>query len=290
MKNASKNSTGHFTAAWHFLTSLNKRLMGSYLIILFILLWQFAPSFGWTNPHYVPPFTTVLGDGAYIGISKILIHISISLKRVLVGFAVAMTAGLPLGFILGGGVPKVAETLRPLIAFLQQIPPYILYPVFMLIIGPGENGIHLVIFWSVFWPVLNTTIQGVGAMDAKLIRCARTMNAGVVTVFFKVVLPAVFPNLMRGVRSGLTMGFLMLIGAESMGADSGVGWMINNAQRMAWVPRVYLGALIVCSVGFLLNWWLGVIERTFVDWKPVAEEAVTLENKAVTREIGRGEK
>jgi NitT/TauT family transport system permease protein len=256
------------------LVSINDKLIGTYLIVLFILVWQFASNFGWTNPHYVPPFTTVLADGAFIGAEKIFIHIAISLKRVVVGFTIACLAGLPLGFILGGGIPKVAEVLRPLITFLQQIPPYILYPVFMLIIGPGENGIHLVIFWSVFWPVLNTTTQGMREIDAKLIRCARSMSASGLTVFFKVVMPAVFPNLMRGIRNGLTMGFLMLIGAESMGADSGIGWMINNAQRMAWVPRVYLGALIVCIVGFLLNWWLGVIERTFVDWKPVAIEKI----------------
>jgi len=253
------------------LSHIHSKLSGTYLIIIFILVWQFSHNFGWTNPLYVPPFTTVIDDGAYIGISKILIHISISLKRVIVGFAISASIALPLGFVLGGGVPKLAKVLRPLISFLQQIPPYILYPVFMLVIGPGENGIHLVIFWSVFWPVLNTTIQGVGELDAKLIRAARTMSAKGVTVFFKIVLPAVFPNLMRGIRSGLTMGFLMLIGAESMGADSGLGWMINNAQRMAWVPRVYLGALIVCIIGFLLNWWLGVIERTFVDWKQVTE-------------------
>ncbi len=253
------------------LLAANSRLVGTYLIIIFILVWQFSHSFGWTNPLYVTPFTAVLEDGAYIGIGKILIHISISLKRVLLGFAISTAAALPLGFILGGGIPKVAQVLKPLFLFLQQIPPYILYPVFMLIIGPGENGILLVIFWSVFWPVLNTTMQGVGDLDAKLVRCARAMSANRFVIFFKVVLPAVFPSLMRGIRSGLTMGFLMLIGAESMGADSGLGWMINNAQRMAWVPRVYLGALIVCIVGFLLNWWLGVIERTFIDWKQLVE-------------------
>jgi NitT/TauT family transport system permease protein len=250
--------------------SANEKLAGAYLIIAFILVWQFSHSFGWTNPLYVPPFTAVLDDGAYIGIGKILIHISITLKRVLFGFAISTLAALPLGFVLGGGVPKLARVLKPLISFLQQIPPYILYPVFMLAIGPGENGIHLVIFWSVFFPVLNTAIQGVGDIDAQLVRAAKAMGANGAEVFLKVVLPGVFPSLMRGVRSGLTMGFLMIIGAESMGADSGLGWMINNAQRMAWVPRVYLGALTVCIVGFLLNWWLGVIERTFVDWKPEA--------------------
>jgi NitT/TauT family transport system permease protein len=190
---------------------------------------------------------------------------------VIIGFSVSAALALPLGFILTGGLPRVSAFLRPLFAFLQQIPPYILFPVFLLIFGPGENGIYLVIFWSVFFPILFTTMQGVREIDAKLISAARALNCNGFTVFYKVVLPATFPSLMRGVRSGLSMAFLMLIGAESMGADSGIGWMINNAQKLGWIPRIYLGALIVCIVGFALNYGLGVIERVFVDWKPAAE-------------------
>ncbi|MDR3310855.1 MAG: ABC transporter permease [Oscillospiraceae bacterium] len=255
------------------LLKINNKLMGTYLIILFLLVWQFAPDLGWTNPTWIPPLTTVLSEGADLGVAKTIIHMCISLRRVVIGFAVSVAAGLPLGFILGGGVPKLSSFLKPLISFLQQIPPYILYPLFLLVFGPGEKGIHLVIFWSVFFPILNTVIQGVGELDAKLLRAARAMSANGFEVFFKVVLPAVFPSLMRGMRSGLTMGFLMLIGAESMGADSGIGWMIHNAQGLGWIPRIYLGALIVCVVGFLLNYLLGVIERVFVDWKPVADSA-----------------
>jgi NitT/TauT family transport system permease protein len=251
--------------------AINKRLMGTYLIIAFVALWQILPSVGLMNSTFVPPFSTVLADGAKLGLAKILIHICISLKRVLVGFAVSAVIALPLGFVLGGGIPKVARFLWSLIAFLQQIPPYILYPVFLLVFGPGENGIYLVIFWSVFFPILFTTMQGVNEVDAKLVKAARAMSCNGFLVFIKVVLPATFPSILRAVRTGLSMAFLMLIGAESLGADSGLGWMINNAQKLGWISRIYLGALIVCIVGFAVNYGLGVVERVFIDWKPVAE-------------------
>ncbi|MDR0936574.1 MAG: ABC transporter permease [Oscillospiraceae bacterium] len=254
-----------------FLLAANNKAIRFYMIIAFILLWQFAPDLGLTNPTFVPPFTQVLADGAELGLTKILVHICISMKRVIIGFAVSAVIALPLGFILNGGLPKVSAFLRPLFAFLQQIPPYILYPVFLLVFGPGENGIYLVIFWSVFFPILFTTQQGVSEIDAKLIRASKAMNCNGARIFLKVVLPATFPSLMRGIRSGLSMAFLMLIGAESMGADSGIGWMINNAQKLGWITRIYLGALIVCVIGFALNYGLGVIEKVFVDWKPVAE-------------------
>jgi NitT/TauT family transport system permease protein len=248
--------------------AVNDKLMGFYLAAAFILAWQFAPALGWTNATFVPPFSDVLLDGAQVGIIKILVHICISMRRVIIGFAISAALALPLGFILGGAAPKAALAIRPLIAFLQQIPPYILYPLFLLLFGPGENGILLVIFWSVFWPLFTTTMQGISSVDPSLVRCARSMGANGIEVFFKTIIPAVFPNIMMGIRTGLTMGFLMLIGAESMGADSGVGWMMHNAQGLGWIPRIYLGALIVCVVGFLLNAGLQAAESVFTDWKP----------------------
>jgi NitT/TauT family transport system permease protein len=248
--------------------------MSFYLIIAFILVWQFSSKFGWTNATFVPPFTTVLTEGADLGLARILVHIAISLKRVVFGFALSTVIALPLGFVLADGAPKLAAFLRPLMQFLSQIPPFILYPLFLLVIGPGENGIYIVIFWSVFWPVLFTTMQGVNDIDPRLIRAAKSMRASTGDVLFKVIFPAIFPNVMRGIRSGLTMGFLMLIGSESMGADSGIGWMIHNAQGLGWIPRIYLGALIVCVVGFLLNGALGAVEKTFVDWKEVPEDVI----------------
>jgi NitT/TauT family transport system permease protein len=251
-----------------FLLAANGKLAGRYLIILFIIAWQLIPSLGWANPTFVPPFSMVVADGADMGIIKIAAHVCISLKRIFTGFFYAAAAALPLGFVLSGGLPKASRFLRPLISFLEQIPPYILYPVFIFLFGPGENSIQLVIFWSVFFPLLITTIAGVQALDERLLRAARAMACSGPRLFFKVVLPGALPSLMGGIRSGFTMAFLMLIGAEGMGADSGIGWLINNSQKLGWIPRVYFGALLACVVGFLLNLGTGAIERVFVDWKP----------------------
>jgi NitT/TauT family transport system permease protein len=151
--------------------------------------------------------------------------------------------------------------------FLAQIPPYILYAVVVIAAGPGETAITFVIVWSAFWPVLFTVIEGVKEIDPRLIRCAKSMNAGSLQVFFKVVFPAAFPNLMRGARQGLTLGFLMLIGAESMGAKSGIGFLIHNAQVMGHISRIYLGAILSAALGFLLNFATGRIEKKLVVWK-----------------------
>jgi NitT/TauT family transport system permease protein len=251
---------------------LNNKLMSVYMLILFIALWQAAPSLGWVNPVFIPAFSTVLEGAMAMTPGTLLMHIGMSLWRVVTGMVVCTTLALPFGFILGGALPKIATTLRALMNFLAQIPPYILYAVVVIAAGPGETAITFVIVWSAFWPVLFTVIEGVEEIDPRLVRCAKSMNAGSVQIFFKVVFPAAFPNLMRGLRQGLTLGFLMLIGAESMGAKSGIGFLIHNAQVMGQISHIYLGALLSAALGFLLNFATGRIEKKFVVWKEEENE------------------
>jgi NitT/TauT family transport system permease protein len=251
---------------------LNNKLMSVYLLVLFIALWQAAPALGWVNPVFIPSFSTVVGGAVEMKAGALLLHIGQSFRRVVTGMAACMALALPLGFILGGALPKTAAALGALMNFLSQIPPYILYAVIVITAGPGESAITFVIVWSAFWPVLSAVIEGVKGIDARLIRCAKSMNARSVQVFCKVVFPAAFPNLMRGLRQGLTLGFLMLIGAESMGAKSGIGFLIHNAQVMGNISRIYLGALLSAVLGFLLNFSMGVIEKKLVVWKEAENE------------------
>jgi NitT/TauT family transport system permease protein len=243
---------------------LNNKLMSVYMLILFIALWQAAPALGWVNPVFIPAFSTVLRGAVEMKAGTLLLHIGTSLWRIVTGMLFCMALALPFGFILGGALPKTATALRALMNFLAQIPPYILYAVVVIAAGPGETAIAFVIVWSAFWPVLFTVIEGVKEIDPRLIRCAKAMNAHTVQIFFKVVFPAAFPNLMRGLRQGLTLGFIMLIGAESMGAKSGIGFLIHNAQVMGHISRIYLGALLSAVLGFLLNFATGRIEKKLV--------------------------
>ncbi|SHH98484.1 NitT/TauT family transport system permease protein [Sporobacter termitidis DSM 10068] len=256
-----------------FLIKANKRLMSFYLLIILLVIWQLAPSLGWTNPMYVPSLSTIATEAVKMTIPQVLLNVGVSLRRVLIGFLLCVAGGLPLAFLMGGAVPKVALALRSLMQFLSQIPAYILFPVITMIWGPGEKSIAIVIFWSGFWPLLFTTIQGIQDIDPKLIRCARTMNAGPLTLFVKVILPAVLPNLMRGIRLGMTNCFLILIGAETMGGESGIGWLINHSQRMGQVPLIYLGAILAAVLGFLLNLLMLKLENRIVKWKQLPEDA-----------------
>jgi NitT/TauT family transport system permease protein len=257
-----------------FLIALNDKLMGFYLLIAMLVLWQVAASAGWVNASYIPAITTIAHEGAVLGVGVVLNHILSSLRRVAVGFVFCAAAGLPAAFILGGAIPKASTVLNALLQFLSQIPPYIIFSVILLLFGPGEISIEFVVFWSGFWPTLFTIIQGVQDIDSMLIRAAKSMKANPVFLFFKVVVPAVLPNIMRGIRLGMTNCFLILIAAETMGATDGIGWLISNGVRMGKVNRVFLGAFLVAIVGFALNYAMQVLEANTTKWKRLSEEAL----------------
>jgi NitT/TauT family transport system permease protein len=249
-------------------SAVNDRLVGTYLVIVFFVVWQLAPSLGLVNPIYFPSLTTVLAAGYDLGVVTILGDVANSLRRVIVGFGLAVVVALPLGFALAGAAPRLSVFLKPLMTFLSQIPPFILLPVFVLIFKVGEVSIHAVIFWSAFWPVLFATMLGIGLVDPLLIKSARSMGAEQFTIFTDVVIPGALPSIMTGLRYGLTFTFMMLIGAESLGSFAGMGFELVVAQRQAQIPNVYFMVLVIAVVGILANYLLETLEKRLVVWGP----------------------
>lgn len=268
------------------LLKINDRIISLYMFIIFLALWEIAPRLGWVNELFLPPLSQVVSVGVDLGLANVLIYIAISMKRVLVGFVIGTILALPVGFILAGAMPRVADFLRPLTVFLSSIPPFILYPIFVIIAGISEKGIYTVIFWSSFWPILFASMAGIRNVDPLFIKAAKGMNCGKLAIFLKVVLPGASPVILTGVRTGVTMSFFMLIGAESMGADSGMGWVIHNAQSMGFVARIYLGAALVAAVGLMLNYMLEFLENTILYWKEKPQTAST-ESAASAKKAAR---
>jgi len=256
------------------LTLLNDKLAGFYLVILFFISWQVIPSLGLVSPVYFPPLSTVLEAGYNLGAWAILSDIANSLRRVVIGFGLAIVVALPASFALAGAFPRVAKFLNPLMTFLSQIPPFILLPVFVLIFKVGEGSISAVIFWSAFWPILFAAMLGIGTVDPQLVKQARSMGADKFTVFTDVVIPGALPNIMTGLRYGLTFTFMMLIGAESLGSFQGMGYELIVAQRRAVIPNIYFMVLVIAVVGMAANYLLEVLEKRLIVWGDTNERTV----------------
>lgn len=254
------------------LLGLHNKLISIYIIIAFFILWEVAPKIGWANPNFVPPFSRILVEAQKLTFLQLFIEASVSLKRIFIGFTLASLFALPTGFLLGGAFPKLEKFLKALLKFLSQIPPFILFPVFVVVFGIGEKGIYTVIFWSAFWPVMFTTVVGVQNVDPLLIKSAKSMGANNITVFLKVIIPGALSSIFTGMKTGITMSFMMLIGAETLGADSGLGWLIHNAQSMGFIPRIYLAVILIAVIGLAVNYSIQWLEENIITWKEASHD------------------
>jgi NitT/TauT family transport system permease protein len=237
-------------------------------IIAFIILWQYAPDLGLINPIIIPTPTRILNKSIVLISNGVLINnILISLGRVALGFGLALAVALPLGFLLGGWFKTLDTVVNPLLQVFSQANPFTLFPVFITLLGIGEISKIAIIFWVCQWPVLFNTVTGIKNVDPALVKMSRSMGLSKFQMFRKVLLRAAIPSVFTGIRMGAVFAFFMLVGAEMIGASSGLGYMILQAQATFQMEKMWVGIVTVALLGILINWLIVQIEKLFSGWK-----------------------
>ena len=224
---------------------------------------------GWVNPAVFPPLdsiATALWKGLASG--ALLDDIAISLQRSGLAFGAAVALGIPLGLFMGQ-IAAVERALDPILQLFRQTSALALYPVFILLLGLGEASKVFVIFWATLFPVLLATIGGVKQVDRKLVEMAQTFGAGRLTVFRRVVLPASVPAIFVGLRLSATTALLLLIAAEMIGANKGVGFQVMNAQYNFQIPLMFAAIFLLAGLGLAANLVLVLLQRRLCRWAEV---------------------
>ncbi len=236
------------------------------LVLGFLLLWQVASTQGWVSPAVLPPLDTIAA-ALWRGVAggALLDDLAISLQRSGMAFAAAVALGIPLGLLMGQLRP-VERALDPILQLFRQTSALALYPVFILLLGLGEASKVFVIFWATLFPVLLATVGGVKEVDGKLIEMARSYGASRVTVFGRVVLPASVPAIFVGLRLSATTALLLLIAAEMIGANKGLGFQVMNAQYNFQVPLMWAAILLLAALGLAANGLLLALQRRLCRW------------------------
>lgn len=236
------------------------------LVIAFFGIWQLSTSLGWINPSVLPSLGAIaraLWDSVIGG--SMIGDIEISLQRAGIAFAAAGLIGIPLGLAMGQ-LPRVERALDPLLQLFRQTSALALYPVFILLLGLGETSKVFVIFWATLFPVLLATTGGVKEVEPKLIEMARTYGASSFTVFRRVVLPASAPAIFVGLRLAATTSLLLLIAAEMIGAHSGVGFQVMNAQYNFEIPVMFAAIFLLALLGLGANAVLVALQNSLCSW------------------------
>ena len=239
--------------------------------VILILTWDMSVRFGIVDSLLLPSpviISQALWDivlNGYSG-SGILLHVGISLYRVVVAFFAATVVGIAFGLLRGAyrDVNAVllvpAETIRP-------IPPLAFIPLFILWFGIGELSKILLIFYYVTLIVMLNTEAGVRSVPTDKIRAAQSLGASSRQVFSYVVIPAALPHIMAGLRVAAAAGFSILVASELLGGDLGLGFVIIDASTFFRMPEVFVGIILIGVLGFTWDRGLDYVFRRLVHWE-----------------------
>jgi ABC-type nitrate/sulfonate/bicarbonate transport system permease component len=149
------------------------------------------------------------------------------------------------------------------------VPPLAWIPLSILWFGIGDEQNEFIIFLGMFFPILLNTTAGVKNVDPNLVRAARSLGASERKVLTRVVFKAALPQIVTGVRIGLGIGWMALVAAELVGANSGLGFLINDARSMLRTDIIIVGMLTIGIMGLLIDASLRMLMRRLLPWSRV---------------------
>ncbi len=244
-----------------------KRHAGWIAGLAVIGLWQGASSAGWVSPIFLPSpagIAQALADMALSG--QLWRHLAASLKRILAGFVLGGSAGLAIGLALGLLSHARAAGL-PIISALFPIPKIALLPLFILWFGIGEPSKVATIALGVFFPMAIATYSGVDQVPRTLIRMAQSFDVPAFAIVGKVILPGALPGILAGVRISASIGLVLVVAAEMIGAEFGVGAFILTAGNLMRTEDLLAGVCLLSILGLTVGFAVSAAERRLLGWR-----------------------
>lgn len=188
-----------------------------------------------------------------------------SMYRLVLGILASIVVGVAAGAIIGL-VSWLRELLEPLLEFFRAIPPPVLIPVMMLLLGITDTMKVVVIVSGAVWPILLNTIEGVRATDSVMTETANSFQVTWWERLWFLVLPAASPRIMTGVRQGLSVALILMVISEMFASSSGLGYRIAYFQRNYLIAEMWSGILLLGLIGVGLAVAFGFAERRILRW------------------------
>jgi NitT/TauT family transport system permease protein len=251
------------------LPSRAARLSPFLVVGVLIAAWWAAVRFSGTR-IFPGPWDVVLGTVALAKEGTLVHHIAASLLRVASGYLGALALAIPLGVAMGW-YPPMYRALNPVIQMLRPISPIAWIPLAILWFGVGNASPIFLIFLSSFFPLVVGTIAGVHSVERQYIRAAENFGITGMRLLRGVVLPAAMAQIVTGMRIGLGVAWLVVVAAEMVAIDSGLGYLIIDSRNAGNRYDLVVAAMVIIGViGFGLDVLMRRIERVdSVRWRYV---------------------
>jgi ABC-type nitrate/sulfonate/bicarbonate transport system permease component len=240
-------------------------------VLAFLGLWSLASGLvvllGLFNPIFLAGPWRVLGKVAALAVNgQLWGHVAATLERVAVGFATGAVLALGLG-LPAGHFRLVRNLLEPIVEILRPVPPLAMLPLFIVWVGIGETSKIAFITYATFFPMFLTTVHAVQHVDPLLLRAATSLGARRARLFFRVVLPAALPEILTGIRLGVALSFFVIVISEFIGAEEGLGYLINDGRNFFLVEQMLGAAIVLGFLGYGGNGLVVLLERRWLRWE-----------------------
>lgn len=234
----------------------------------FLLVWEGLSRAGVLDPRFVPPPSTVLHTLVLmIRTGELPYHVAVSLRRIVLGFLLGAVPAVGTGLVMGLSRP-VRALLMPLVSAIYPIPKIAVYPLIIFYLGLGEASKISIVALSIFFLVLLSTMAGVLAVDPAFFKIARAYGADVRRIVTTVAFPGALPHIFTGLKLGMGFALIVIVGAELLGSDAGIGYLIWRAYQIFAVDAMFAGLLVTAALGWVATSSLDWLEQRLLPWRP----------------------
>jgi NitT/TauT family transport system permease protein len=243
------------------------RTAGWIALAVVLALWQLIGGLGIVNPLFLPtPLAILHAIGKLAASGALWHHLAVSVLRIALGWIIGTSAGIVVGFAIG--LSRVARSIGiTFISALFPIPKIALLPLLILWLGLGEEPKIATIALGVFFSTAISVYSGVDAVPRNLIRMAQSFDVPFPTIVRRVIWPGALPSVLAGFRITASIALLLVVSAEMIGADYGIGAFVLQAGNLMQTDQLLAGVVILSLFGLLVGKLINLLEARLLHWR-----------------------
>jgi sulfonate transport system permease protein len=236
-----------------------------WLPLVLITIWWFVSAA--FNSLYFPSLSVIMQAFVenWLQPERALSNLVPSLVVITVAYFLAVVGGIALGTLLGL-VRPLERAVRPVVEAMRAVPGVALLPLFIMLFGIDQTMRILLVAYGAMWPVLLNTLDGVRGVEPTLLDMARSYRVGRVRRLFQLILKSAGPQIFAGARISLAVTLIILVVAETVGADGGVGYFLMTAKSEFRISAMWSAMIALGVLGYLLNIIFRITERYVLRW------------------------
>ncbi|USG63144.1 ABC transporter permease [Sneathiella marina] len=244
-----------------------KRIIGPLVFVGLILFWEYGSQNGFISPLVLPAPSEAWNAFMDLVDSGLLWqHLAASLQRLVIGWSTGTFLGIFVGTLIG--LFSVARSgLSPLVSAIFPIPKIALLPLFIIWFGIGEGSKVATIMFGTFFPTVIATYGGIDNVDRNLIRMGQSFGLKRFSIIRKIILPGALPAILSGARISAAIAIILLVAAEMIAAEYGIGAYILLAGSLMATDQLIAGVAMLSVLGLVIAWLIGLAEKYFLKWR-----------------------